>query len=136
MKLQEAIDHLNESLNDPNREWCEECRQEHEQLLSFLIELKGLRLMRDDRVIESLSQVDEKAVYWQDKYDNAIQKQLKMEQELERCSSQIDMLRETIQGKEQQKAFLRGELYAYEKIFFGFDCVQPWTKTDEESGDE
>ena len=43
MTLQEAIDHLNESLNDPNREWCEECRQEHEQLLDFLNELQKAR---------------------------------------------------------------------------------------------
>lgn len=44
MKLEEAIEHLNESLNDPNRDWgCEECKQEHEQLREWLIELKERR---------------------------------------------------------------------------------------------
>lgn len=45
MRLEEAIDHLEEMLADENHEWtCEECRQEHEQLLGWLKELKGLRL--------------------------------------------------------------------------------------------
>jgi hypothetical protein len=44
MKLEEAIEHLNESLNDPNRDWgCEECKQEHVQLLEWLVELKERR---------------------------------------------------------------------------------------------
>lgn len=45
MKLEEAIDHLEEMLADENHEWpCEECRNEHEQLLGWLKELNGLRL--------------------------------------------------------------------------------------------
>lgn len=45
MRLEEAIDHLEEMLADENHEWtCEECRQEHEQLLGWLKELKDLRL--------------------------------------------------------------------------------------------
>lgn len=42
MTLEEAIDHLQESLI--NKEWdCQECRQEHEQLLEWLIELEQFR---------------------------------------------------------------------------------------------
>lgn len=45
MRLEEAIDHLEEMLADENHEWpCDECREEHEQLLGWLKELKGLRL--------------------------------------------------------------------------------------------
>lgn len=45
MRLEEAIDHLEEMIADENHEWpCEECREEHEQLLGWLKELKGLRL--------------------------------------------------------------------------------------------
>lgn len=45
MRLEEAIDHLEEMLANENHEWsCEECRKEHEQLLGWLKELKGLRL--------------------------------------------------------------------------------------------
>ena len=45
MRLEEAIDHLEEMLADENHEWpCEECREEHEQLLGWLKELNGLRL--------------------------------------------------------------------------------------------
>lgn len=44
MNLEEAIQHLSESLNDKSHNWgCKECRQEHEQLLSFLLELKKRR---------------------------------------------------------------------------------------------
>ena len=45
MRLEEAIDHLEEMLADENHEWpCDECREEHEQLLGWLKELNGLRL--------------------------------------------------------------------------------------------
>jgi anaerobic ribonucleoside-triphosphate reductase len=44
MTLEEAIQHLNETLSDPEHDWeCEECKEEHEQLLSFLQELKRRR---------------------------------------------------------------------------------------------
>lgn len=44
MTLVEAIEHLRESLNDPNHAWdCEECKKEHQQLLDWLIELWGYR---------------------------------------------------------------------------------------------
>lgn len=44
MTLDEAIQHLREDLADKKHEWsCEECRQEHIELLSFLLELKAYR---------------------------------------------------------------------------------------------
>ena len=44
MTLEEAIIHLEETLSDKNREWsCDECRQEHIQLLGWLRELQRLR---------------------------------------------------------------------------------------------
>ena len=44
MTLEEAIQHLKESLADPTHKWsCEECKQEHEKLLAFLQELKKYR---------------------------------------------------------------------------------------------
>ena len=44
MTLDEAIKHLEETLNNPNHEWnCAECRAEHEQLLAWLKELKALK---------------------------------------------------------------------------------------------
>lgn len=44
MTLDEAINHLDETLEDDSRIWsCEECKQEHVQLRKWLIELKGLR---------------------------------------------------------------------------------------------
>lgn len=37
MELTDAINHLKESLADPTHKWgCEECKQEHEQLLEWL----------------------------------------------------------------------------------------------------
>lgn len=41
--LEEAIEHLDEVLADNTRDWCEECRKEHEQLREWLIELRGRR---------------------------------------------------------------------------------------------
>lgn len=42
MTLEEAIQHLEESLSD--KEWsCEACKEEHEQLLKWLYELKHFR---------------------------------------------------------------------------------------------
>lgn len=44
MTLDEAIQHLRETLADDKHEWsCKECRQEHIELLSFLLELKSYR---------------------------------------------------------------------------------------------
>ena len=44
MNLQEAIKHLEETLEDPNHKWeCKECREEHIQLLEFLRELEDSR---------------------------------------------------------------------------------------------
>jgi hypothetical protein len=44
MDLESAIQHLKESLADPTHEWgCEECKQEHEQLLEWLEDYKELR---------------------------------------------------------------------------------------------
>lgn len=44
MTLDEAIRHLEETLNNPEHEWsCAECKAEHEQLLMWLKELKELR---------------------------------------------------------------------------------------------
>lgn len=45
MTLDEAIDHLRETLANEKHEWsCEECKSEHEQLLKWLVELKSYRI--------------------------------------------------------------------------------------------
>lgn len=52
MTLNEAIEHLDETLGDSSRMWsCEECRQEHIQLREWLIELKGLREAQEPHVM-------------------------------------------------------------------------------------
>lgn len=44
MTLQEAIDHLKDTLSDNDHKWnCDKCREEHEQLLEWLIELQKYR---------------------------------------------------------------------------------------------
>ena len=44
MTLDEAIKHLEETLSDKSHKWsCESCKQEHEQLLEWLKELKAWR---------------------------------------------------------------------------------------------
>lgn len=44
MTLDEAIQHLEESLNDANHDWsCEACKNEHVQLLEWLKELKAYK---------------------------------------------------------------------------------------------
>lgn len=44
MDLDEAISHLKDTLEDKNHDWgCEQCKQEHEQLLDWLIELRESR---------------------------------------------------------------------------------------------
>ena len=45
MTLDEAIRHLQDILGDPEHQWsCDACRQEHEELLEFLQELKTARI--------------------------------------------------------------------------------------------
>lgn len=47
MTLDTAIKHLEETLADPKHDWsCEECRQEHRQLLMWLKDYKCLRDLR------------------------------------------------------------------------------------------
>ena len=44
MSLDEAIEHLNETLNSTDRIWsCDSCRREHEQLRNWLIELREIK---------------------------------------------------------------------------------------------
>ena len=44
MSLDEAIEHLNETLNSTDRMWsCDSCRREHEQLRTWLIELREMK---------------------------------------------------------------------------------------------
>ena len=44
MSLDEAIEHLNETLNSTDRMWsCDSCRREHEQLRNWLIELREMK---------------------------------------------------------------------------------------------
>lgn len=44
LELDSAIQHLKESLADPTHKWaCEECKQEHEQLLVWLEDYKQLK---------------------------------------------------------------------------------------------
>jgi DNA repair exonuclease SbcCD ATPase subunit len=44
VELNDAIYHLKESLADPTHKWgCEECKQEHEQLLEWLEDYKQLK---------------------------------------------------------------------------------------------
>ena len=44
MTLAEAILHLQDTLNNPKHNWyCDECKQEHEQLLQWLMELYALK---------------------------------------------------------------------------------------------
>lgn len=44
MELTDAINHLKESLADPTHKWgCEECKDEHEQLLGWLEDYKQLK---------------------------------------------------------------------------------------------
>ena len=51
--LDEAITHLEAVLSDESKEWnCVECKQEHEQLLAFLCEL------RERRAADNASTVD------------------------------------------------------------------------------
>jgi hypothetical protein len=51
MTLEEAIQHLKESLADPTHKWgCEECKKEHEQLLKWLVDLRYLEYTHTETV--------------------------------------------------------------------------------------
>jgi hypothetical protein len=53
MKLEEAIEHLEENLADPGHDWgCEECKGEHEQLLEWLRELKEAKRLLKSAIDE------------------------------------------------------------------------------------
>ena len=44
MTLDEAIEHLNDTLNSTDRMWsCDSCKREHEQLRNWLIELREMK---------------------------------------------------------------------------------------------
>ena len=49
MTLQGAIDHLKDTLSDNDHKWnCEECKNEHEQLLKWLLELQKYRIIANE----------------------------------------------------------------------------------------
>ena len=44
MSLDEAIEHLNDTLNSTDKMWsCDSCKREHEQLRNWLIELREIK---------------------------------------------------------------------------------------------
>lgn len=48
MNLEEAIKHLEETLEDSTHIWsCENCKEEHKQLLTWLLKLRSLRTQRE-----------------------------------------------------------------------------------------
>lgn len=62
MTLEEAIEHLQEILNDAKHNWsCEKCKSEHKQLLEWLTELQKRRLTMENierkAVIEKLNEI-------------------------------------------------------------------------------
>ena len=60
MTLEEAIVHLDESLNDQSHDWgCAECKLEHVQLREWLIELKERRTAAVCQVDTICDAVDE-----------------------------------------------------------------------------
>lgn len=53
MTLDDAINHLENTLSDNEHEWsCEDCKKEHEQLLEWLKELKRLHKCRKCPLVE------------------------------------------------------------------------------------
>ena len=45
MTLDEAIEHLNDTLNSTDKMWsCDSCKREHEQLRNWLIELREIKI--------------------------------------------------------------------------------------------
>ena len=62
MELNDAINHLKESLADPTHKWgCEECKQEHEQLLVWLEDYKQLKadyIELDNRLRTANTEID------------------------------------------------------------------------------
>lgn len=55
MSLDDAIEHLEETLMNSDHKWsCDECKSEHEQLLEWLIELKNRR-SEDDKTSTVIS---------------------------------------------------------------------------------
>lgn len=59
LSLENAITHLKQDLLD-NDKWCasDKCRQDHEQLLAFLLELQGFR---NEKKLDELQEVKLKA---------------------------------------------------------------------------
>lgn len=50
MTLKDAIEHLNDTLSDNNRKWCnDDCKKEHIQLRDWLIELQERRLKDENQ---------------------------------------------------------------------------------------
>ncbi len=69
MDLEKAIKHLEETLDDPTRDWpCAACRAEHEQLMGWLRELQILRAQAEAEkneplTLEELRKMDGKPVW-------------------------------------------------------------------------
>lgn len=55
MNLEEAIKHLEATLEDSTHIWsCENCKEEHEQLLTWLLELRSLRAQQEENKSNAL----------------------------------------------------------------------------------
>ena len=61
MTLEEAINHLEETLDDKDKEWnCEACKNEHEELLGFLKELQNYRAL-EKMAVERATQIQNRS---------------------------------------------------------------------------
>ncbi len=65
MTLKEAIEHLKEILRSPTHDWsCAECKEEHSQLLAWLLELQSFRAQqeteerKDSMTAEALQEIE------------------------------------------------------------------------------
>lgn len=55
MNLEEAIKHLEATLEDSTHIWsCENCKEEHKQLLTWLLELRSLRAQQEENKSNAL----------------------------------------------------------------------------------
>ena len=58
MELTDAINHLKESLADHTHKWgCEECKEEHEQLLKWLVDLRELN-QKHIEMVEGIKELE------------------------------------------------------------------------------
>lgn len=134
MELADAINHLKESLSDPTHKWgCEECKQEHEQLLVWLEDYKRLKDEMIPAYDEQLTEAQRKVVQQIREMKQLKEDYADLDNRLRTANTENDELKRMLMlaVEDFETAMLEGDCKVCEWEHCGYGDICKWRHIDE-----